>query len=146
MTRPRPTERPQDLERVLSDIGVLADELHKEVRSVHNVCYSKTPTPAPDSEHVRTSGHTDPTGAQATGNVSIKHHYHRAAASIHQAKTELLRVQEAFSRAVAAADSREDNRDPTGSYGRPLAPPMVSKKELERLRRKQQDRKAAGME
>ena len=135
--------RPQDLIRILDSLIEHASNLKAEVRWVHSVSYGKNS--GPDSEKVRSTGVSDPTGSLVVNQQHIRAHYRRAAGLIVKGDELLDRASEALKTAIDSADRVEDFRDPEGTYGRPLTRPNVSKRELREAQDRQKRRMALGL-
>lgn len=135
--------RPQDLIRILDSLIEHAENLKAEVRWVHSVSYGRNP--GPDSERVRSTGVSDPTGSLVVNQQHIRAHYRRAAGLIVKGNELLDRSGEALKTAIDSADKVEDFRDPEGEYGRRMTEPSATKQEVQRARELQKRRMASGL-
>lgn len=136
------SNRPEDVIKNLDDLIESARHLKQEIRWVHSVTYGRNP--GPSSEHVRTSGVSDPTGELVANQDNIRRHYRRAVADIHRAVKFLDRSAEGLKKGVDAADRYEDNRLLPREYDQPRVPPMVSPEEHLEARRAQARRTLNG--
>lgn len=134
--------KPQDVAALIDELEESASRLRQEIPSVHGVIYSQLP--GLRSDKVRASGHSDPTGLQATTNQHVKGHYRRAVALLAKSLELAGKAEDALKTAIDSADRSEDFRDPEGHYGRSLEAPMVSKRELKDAQRAQAKRRDRG--
>lgn len=120
--------RTRHIQRLCDDVATLAASLRDEVDVLAELPYSRLPGP----ESVKTKAPTpsDPTQDQAIHAVAVKSAIAAVADGIEHAHKSLVRAEKMRLRAIDIADAYEDLRDPSGTYGRPMQEPEISKREL----------------
>lgn len=135
--------RPEEIVRILDEVISGAEKLRSELRWVHSVAHGRNP--APSSDTVKSSGHTDPTGSLVVSQEIVRSHYRSAVAMVLRAKEDVRRALEKLASAVEAADYSEDNRLLPREYDIPRSEPTVSKREKREAVRYQEKRHRMGL-